>query len=38
MEKINELRRMIIDLVNRIDDEEDLRAIYRLVNRLFCRR
>lgn len=38
MEKIKELRRAIIDLVNRITNEKDLKLIYRLVNRLFCRR
>lgn len=38
MDKVCELRQMIRDLVDRITDADDLRAIYRLVNRLFCRR
>jgi len=32
-----ELRGLIIALVRRIDDQRALRAIYRLVNDLFCK-
>jgi len=38
MKEVLELRKLITDLVNRMTDEKDLRTIYRLVNRLFCRR
>ena len=38
MEKMDELRRLIIELVNRMDDEKLLRRAYILLNRLFCRK
>lgn len=37
MDKIEELRMLIMTLVNRIDDEKVLRHIYALVNRIYCR-
>lgn len=36
--KTEELKKLIIALVNRIDDERALRALYRLANELYCRR
>lgn len=36
MDRIEELRMLITELVNRIDDERTLRCIYILLNRLFC--
>lgn len=38
MEKKDELRRLIIELVNRMEDEKLLRRVYILLNRLFCRK
>ena len=38
MHRTCELRQLIIDLVDCITNEKDLKLIYRLVNRLFCRR
>ena len=38
MDKINELRALIKELVEKIDDEKVLRRIYAFVNRLFVRR
>jgi len=37
METIKELRMLITELVNRIEDEKLLRRIYAFVNRLFTR-
>lgn len=36
-EKAAELRRLIIMLLERIDDERKLREIYIFLNQLFCR-
>lgn len=36
-ERAAELRRLIIMLVDLIQDERKLEEIYRLVNRIFCR-
>lgn len=36
--KTEELKKLIITLVNKIDDERALRALYRLANELYCRR
>lgn len=38
MEKKEELRRLIVALVNRIENAGTLRRVYDLVNRLFCRK
>lgn len=37
MEKRNELKMLIVKMLNRIDDERMLRAIYRYINDLFCK-
>lgn len=38
MERIRELRALIKELIDQIDDEHILRRIYTFVNRLFVRR
>ena len=37
MNKREELKMLIVNLLNRIDDERMLRAIYRYINDLFCK-
>ena len=37
MNKCEELKMLIVNLLNRIDDERMLRAIYRYINDLFCK-
>ena len=37
MDKRDELRKLINDLIAKIDDERLLRAIYRLANDLYCK-